>query len=614
MIPLKLISSIQLYFSLILYLPPIPNSYLLVTSVSVQRLDSGISTQSSNLGHSNYQVGPIEVDQPDSNDFATALRLRETERTTQPTNLFTGLIENPLSKQQATNLKSGKVEESRKANDRKIKDILSADCFAKRDEILHRQKNSFENKAQYTTKQNNPVVPAGFQRLKPKLGLSNDTFDGITNSESEHVPQCTPNGRYELIQCHKIGYCWCVNKYGQAIKNSASPAGEKPICDANLYESESSDQLVVTGVSSNHMKNFLKPPGASNSVSSFTNNQSDSSTEQGALDKDGRQVSSRESENDFDRRVSNSPEPSLALVPNECSLSREKAVERASKHTDDSIWIPECDSERTKLYAEKQCHKSRVCWCVDQMTGLPLRTSEQLTKQTSINCTEIKRIIDIASNFAKTISLRPQSTFFHKFSESCDIDKRIEFVQVLINQFRRQLDEYLKQNPDYSPPESMGLPTSNPYRLSESQVSMWKFATLDQDVDGRLDDREWSKFKINFRLVDKFEEIYKSHKLDTHDLIMAPLNIVRAQRHCWRDFLQFCGNSDILSNESINLSKWLSCTEIPPKSPYLLTFSDRGRSRFTQTDLTTVPDADTRAAAIARSKKKNPFLGILKPD
>lgn len=611
MIPPKLISSIQLCFCLIFH-SFIANNYSLVTSVNIRQHDSDISTQSSNLSRSNYQVGPITVDQSVPNDFSTIPKQEEAERIKPPPNVLTGIVENPIGRQQATNLNSGKADKSKKTNQRKVDEILSSDCFTKRDEILHKLKSFHENKAQQTTKPNNPITTTGLLRLKPRLGFQNETYDAITNSESEHVPQCTTDGRYELIQCHKIGYCWCVNKYGQAIKNSAAPAGEKPNCDVNLYESESNDLLVVTGISANRMKNFLKAPGSSNSVSSPSNNQFDPSAEQGNSNQDSSQMFSQVPENDFDRRVSNSPEPSLALVPNECSLSREKAVERASKHTDDSIWIPECDSGSTKLYAEKQCHKSRICWCVDQNTGLPLRTSEQLTKQTSINCTEIKRIIDIASNFAKNMSSKPQSAFFHKFSESCDAEKRIEFVQILINQFRRQIDEYLKRNPNYSPPESIGLPTSNPYRLSESQVSIWKFATLDQDVDGKLDDREWSKFKVNFKLVDKLGEVYNSHKQD-FPFTMTPLNVVRAQRHCWRDFLQFCGNADILTNESITLSKWLSCTEIPSRSN-VFTIGDRGRSKFAQAEPSSVTDEQTKAAAITRSKKKNPFLSILMPD
>lgn len=493
------------------------------------------------------------------------------------------------------------------SNDKKLEEVLSVDCNAKREEILRRQKNLLENKVHHSVQHNNPTLSSGFQRLKPKLSFANETLD--TNFGSEHIPRCTPNGRYEPTQCHKIGYCWCVNKYGQAIKNSAALASEKLHCDKNLYESESNNLLVVTGVSSNHMKNLLKVSTSLNTGSLSPSNQFEWDPETGVTSLDSRQTSTKEQESDFSRRVSNSPEPSLALVPNECTLSRQNAIERASKHTDDSIWIPECDSESGKLYAEKQCHKSRICWCVDQNTGLPLRTSEQLTKQTSINCTEIKRIIDIASTYGKNNSQKSKFSFFHGSSEFCDADKRIEFVQILINQFRRQLNEYLKLNPNYSAPE--GLPSANPYRLSESQVSIWKFATMDQNVDGNLDDREWSKFKVNFKLVDKFEEIHKTHKEDFNaQLLMTPLNIVRAQRRCWRDFLQFCGNGDILTDESISMAKWLSCTEIPSK----LNGGGRGRGRFSQPEPGGVPDAFTKAAAIARSKKKNPFLGILKSD
>lgn len=494
-----------------------------------------------------------------------------------------------------------KFDES-KRSDRKADDPLSTDCFAKRREISTKQQQSGNN-------QRSPDIhiSSGYQRLRPKHGLTNLTHGTSSSFDNEHVPQCHQNGGYEPIQCHKIGYCWCVNKYGQAIKNSATLAGERPYCDISLYESESNDLLVVTGVSAQRIKNLLKSSGVPNPDSSSTNNQSNMETDpDSSLDQDGRNQS-KDQETNFSRRVSTSLEPSLALVPNECTLSRQNAMERATKHTDDSIWIPECDMNNEKLYGEKQCHKSKVCWCVDQNTGLPLRTSEQLTKQTSINCTEIKRIIDTASTMIKSNMPKQQSSFFQGFSESCDADKRIEFVLFLINQFRRQLSEFVKLDPTSLPPP--GFPSSNPYALSESQVSLWKFVTMDQDLDGKLDDREWSRFKVNFKLIDKSVDINRPYKqeLYTHST-MTPLNIIRSQRRCWRDFLQFCSNGDILTNESITRAKWLSCTETPSRS------NQFSPDKPIQQSSEHIPDAYTKAAAVARSKKKNPFLGILKPD
>lgn len=492
------------------------------------------------------------------------------------------------------------TEQPRKGD--KKRETLSTDCVAKKNEILLKQQRhsnaQVRSTQQHGTLHDNPL-PTGFQRLKPKLA-HNDTSD--SNLESEFVPTCTDNGKYEPIQCHKIGYCWCVNKFGQAIKNSATSGGEKPFCDLSIYDSDNNDFLVVTGVSASRLKNLLKPHGATNSNSSAQTN-SDSDIEPPYSDTDSKDSA------DFNKRVNSSQEPSLALVENECTMSREKALERASRHTDDSIWIPECDVKHNKLYAEKQCHKSKVCWCVDQVTGLPLRTSEQLKKETTINCTEIRRIIDQASSVFNQPKL--QSSHFNGFSESCDAEQRVEFVLSIINQFRRQISEYMKVDSNYVPPA--GLPTLNPFRLSENQVSSWKFSTMDQDMNGKLDEREWNKFKMNFKLVDRFEEIYKSHKPDTDSqFAVVPLNIVRPQRRCWRDFLQFCGNGDFLTNESIGLSSWLSCTEIPSK---LDSFGiDDGRGRVAGSEPETTPVANTVAAAIARSKKKNPFLGILRPD
>lgn len=544
--------------------------------------------------------------------------------------------------------------EKNKAQDKKHEDTLSTDCLAKRNEILHKLQN-VQTAGSNKLSQRAPSahsIPLGFQRLRPKNdGLLSGPLNGtFREEESEHVPQCTPSGRYEPIQCHKIGYCWCVNKYGQAIKNSAALADDKPDCDSRIYESESNDLLVVTGVSANRLKALLRgsshtssTPSAPDSLSgnlsingdfdgshSFSSTPSlpslsspDNNPDQ-PLGKTGTSKDSQDAE--FNRRVSESPEPSLSLIPNECSMSRENARARAEKLTDDSIWVPECDQTNEKLYAGMQCHKSRVCWCVDQITGLPLRTSEQLTMHAPINCTEIRGIVDTATAMfdhndsssypdKQEVSQQQQPTVttFSGFSESCDAHMRVEFVQSLIDQFKHQLNEYVRSNPTVELPD--GLASPNPYRLNEIQVARWKFASMDSDHDDKLDDREWSRFKNNFKLVDSSESIQELFKQrqSTNHITSGPLGILRGQRRCWRDFLQFCGNGDLLSDEMISLPKWLSCTELPSKSKQISTSSDKIKNFDLESGLENTY-ANSKAAAINRSKHKNPFLGILKPN
>lgn len=493
---------------------------------------------------------------------------------------------------------------------KKQSEPLSENCFAKRDSTLRKRSASGLARS-FEDSKHSP----GHQRLRPNMDASSIRHINVTISSEgnfdagvEHVPECTDDGKFQPIQC-LLAYCWCVNKYGQAFKNSAR-ANEKPICDKTLYESESNDLLVVTGIGASRMKNPLKPSGSRHS--SDANGLSNDS---GFGDHDGRYHPSGLDDSEFSRRVGSSPEPSLALVPNECAMSRENALARKAKHSDlDGIWIPDCDSKTEKLYAERQCHKSKVCWCVDQVTGLPLRTSEQLTKRPDINCTEIRRIIEIASTKAKQESQKVKPSFFHGFSESCDAEKRSEFVHNLIGQFRQQLSDFLKQNPSESSPKS--LLSADPYKLSEEQVALWRFVLLDLDEDGKLDDREWSKFKVNFKLVERLDihppKFVFSQQHDTTNHTMSPLYILRSQRKCWRDFLEFCGDGDILDYSSINRSKWLSCTELPAASAILSHVNDRFRSAGQNPG--GVPDAYTRAAAEARRKSKNPFLGILKPD
>lgn len=482
--------------------------------------------------------------------------------------------------------------------DRK-QEVLSEDCTAKRDSLVRKRRSGGRP-------QSLGELSPSHQWLRPKPDLSSSSRHFNISLEAEdgfeggldHVPECTDDGKYEPVQCW-MAYCWCVNKYGQALRNSAR-TNEKPVCDRKLYDSESNDLLVVTGVGASKLKLPLKPSGSKN-------DRNDS----GFGDQDGRTDAKGSMESEFSRRVGNSPEPSLALAPNECAMSRENALARKSKHTDlEGIWIPDCDPISKKLYAERQCHKSKVCWCVDQITGLPLRTNEQLTKGPGINCTEVRKIIEAASSKAKLESQREKPSYFQGFSESCDAERRSEFVHNLIGQFRLQLGDYLKHNPTVVPPS--GVSSSNPYRLSGDQVAYWRFVLLDLDEDGKLNDREWSKFKVNFKLVEKLD-VHLPEQQDIKHTI-SPLFILRSQRKCWRDFLEFCGDGDVLDYSSIDRAQWLSCTELPAASVKFSPTNDRSRFNWSTQNPGGVPDAYTRAAAETRGKSKNPFLPILKPD
>lgn len=480
-----------------------------------------------------------------------------------------------------------------------IEDSQSTDCAAKRTEILRRQGSNTERDRMKQTM----TTTMSYHKLTPRINANKSDIDESLNGpqgfDHEHVPVCTKDGLYEPIQCHRIGYCWCVNRYGQAIKNSATMHLQRPECEASLYESSTDGPFVITGVSSHNLNKML----IDKSASSGDNKTSD--TEASDMSENERKQLEKSPDGEFARRVSASIEPSLSLVPNDCSLSREKARERAKKHSDDNIWVPDCDAEQPKLYASKQCHKAKICWCVDQVTGLPMRTSEQLSKQTDINCTDIRKIAEPSLGVEAPIS-NVKPSFFHGFSSYCDAYQRYEFVSSLVVQFKRQFSEHIKFNPtQLTQLESI---TNDPLKPTEEQVSRWLFTVMDTNTDGKLNDREWSRFKVNFKLVDRLDDAHPQNlKVDSasQNPLIMPIYILRSQRRCWRDFLEFCGNGDLLNEVSISLSKWLSCTELPPPA-----LRDERLRVQDSTDI----HAHSKAAAIARSKYRNPFLGILKPD
>lgn len=501
----------------------------------------------------------------------------------------------------------------------KKEDALQTNCFAKRDDILARlsRAKAAGSDRSGLTPASSPVT--GFQRLRPRVDSGGQTLinSNITDTnklEGEHVPKCRQDGSYEPVQCHEIGYCWCVNKFGQAIKNSSFKPGEGAGCEPGMYESEGNNQLVVAGISNQRAKGLLKP---GKSVFHSTTPDGHINFEATEATTNSHDESSSELAGDEHQQVEQGHrlghEPVMPLIPNDCRKSRDNAKIRAATQVTDSIWIPECDRHEERLYAEQQCHKTRVCWCVDQLTGLPLRTSEQLSVQPlTHNCTEMKRILGITTHPSSAGSMRSPSQaetmpFYRGSSEYCDSEKRAEFVVLLNNQFRQQISEFVRQNPASMPPADFG--STNPYQISESQVAIWKFSIMDQDNDRKIGDREWNKFKNNFKLVDKPADLDNPSKQQkSPHFLLPPLLIVRSQRKCWRDFLEYCGNGE-LTDESISLSIWLVCTDVPPRSSQ--------DEKAHKNPISISPEntyALSREAAINRSQKKNPFLGILKPD
>lgn len=465
-------------------------------------------------------------------------------------------------------------------------DSLSIDCYAKRSEILRLQTNNNSSRDLSKSWGGNFPVPTSYQRLKPNSNESHTTQSLAMDLGSDlngHVPQCNKNGQYEPVQCHKVGYCWCVNKYGQPIKNSATHSGQKPQC-ASLFEVPVDGHQVIMTVTEENVKNFLperttpSPDGNSGSDSSNLD----------ALGSGGIQ----NDRNNPDRRSGTSQEPVLSLITNDCSSSRDSAKERASKYPVDwDVWIPECDSKEKRFYAIKQCHRLKICWCVDQNTGLPLRFPGLLSKDQNINCTEIRRIIDLTTvSTEQNQEQQQQKPTYVGFNTQCDAEMRHDFVSSLMGQYQARITSQLKAN--NSSILIGGVTMKNPTKLTEDQIFKWAFSTIDIDSSGILDDREWSRFKSNFKLVDRLD--YHYHHFYKIDWSMIPLNILRSQRRCWRAFMEFCSNGQLLGGEvSMSLEKWLSCTELPHQTAGIRAYS--------------------KEAALKRSQSKNPMLNF-KPE
>lgn len=69
-----------------------------------------------------------------------------------------------------------------------------------------------------------------------------------------YVPECTPDGRYQQIQCYKsTGYCWCVNEDTGKNIPGTSTKDKKPQCDLIVPLSRP-----MKGCPEHRKKDFLK--------------------------------------------------------------------------------------------------------------------------------------------------------------------------------------------------------------------------------------------------------------------------------------------------------------------------------------------------------------------
>ena len=173
-------------------------------------------------------------------------------------------------------------------------------------------------------------------------------------------------------------------------------------------------------------------------------------------------------------------------------------------------------------------------------------------------------------------------------------------MRSLVGQFRVQIDEYTSLNPNGTRPN--GLSSRRPLELPEAEVLWWKFHLLDSDQDGRLEDREWCKFKMNFRLVDRLDG--QADGGARRGASWSPLSILRPERLCWRDLLDWCAGGRLLVRDSIDLARWMGCMGAGSGGW-------RGRERGAEWRGS---GASSGEAAAARRKKKNPFAGILRAD
>lgn len=70
-----------------------------------------------------------------------------------------------------------------------------------------------------------------------KTGLSTFyilPFDLQNGGQVGYIPECTPDGRYQRVQCYRsVGYCWCVHEDTGKNIPGTSIKGARPNCSVS---------------------------------------------------------------------------------------------------------------------------------------------------------------------------------------------------------------------------------------------------------------------------------------------------------------------------------------------------------------------------------------------
>lgn len=82
--------------------------------------------------------------------------------------------------------------------------------------------------------------------------ISHSSFDSQNGGQVGYIPECTPDGRYQRVQCYRsVGYCWCVHEDTGKNIPGTSVKGARPNCSV-------SDNRPIKGCREQNEGDFFK--------------------------------------------------------------------------------------------------------------------------------------------------------------------------------------------------------------------------------------------------------------------------------------------------------------------------------------------------------------------
>ncbi|CAJ0939338.1 unnamed protein product, partial [Mesorhabditis belari] len=192
------------------------------------------------------------------------------------------------------------------------------------------------------------------------------------------------------------------------------------------------------------------------------------------------------------------------IVPNievklDCEAQRESARTKSANN-----FLPSCQKQNSTLYNKVQCHDgSRVCWCVDELSGEPF--PDTAVNGRKPDCDRVR--LDL------TKKKKPPGK--HVFKK-CKGRRRAKFYARVLNSLKTEM-----------------IMAGGSGNVTGERVLHWKFEALDLNKNKNIERREWKPYK-------------------------EQLKSWRQVKTCARNFFRYCDTNE---NRRISADEWRECTE-----------------------------------------------------